>query len=72
MNTMMNRIKFDIQTCSSSIYEPKTLKNNIIKLHKCYVQKADARLPKQEHVQKMTNSSPGGVSQAIDAKTEQV
>ncbi|MCI4395775.1 hypothetical protein PGIGA_G00195880 [Pangasianodon gigas] len=78
MKTFVERMKADIQNCSSFIQQPKMLKENFIKLHKSYIQEADVRVGvkagvvqeqtrKKEHLQRNQKKK----SQAMEAKIQQ-
>ncbi|KAB5517165.1 hypothetical protein PHYPO_G00186520, partial [Pangasianodon hypophthalmus] len=75
MKTLVEKMKADIQNCSSFIQQPKMLKENFIKLHKSYIQEADVRVGvkagvvqeqtrKKEHLQRNQKKK----SQATEAK----
>ncbi|XP_047674179.1 cilia- and flagella-associated protein 57-like isoform X2 [Tachysurus fulvidraco] len=49
---LVNRMKADIQTCSEFIQQPKTLKENFIKLYKCYIKGTDVSVGEKTATQK--------------------
>ncbi|XP_017339117.1 cilia- and flagella-associated protein 57 isoform X2 [Ictalurus punctatus] len=79
LNTLVKRMKADIQYCSSFIQQPKMLKENFIKLHKSYNHEADVRVgvkagDVQEHSRQRERLQRTVVSQkkrqAMETKTQ--
>ncbi|XP_053502846.1 cilia- and flagella-associated protein 57-like [Ictalurus furcatus] len=79
LNTLVKRMKADIQYCSSFIQQPKMLKENFIKLHKSYNHEADVRVgvkagDVQEHTRQRERLQRTVVSQkkrqAMETKTQ--